>query len=111
MSLIVKNGEIRWYGQKTQFLIERDSIVGFQSIARDITDRKRLEEKRLAMERRVPHPCPENRKSRCNGRGISHDFNNQLAVVLGNLELAVTDQTLNTETLPVFCISLTKWRR
>ena len=37
---VTKNREIRWYGQKAQLLVEKDSIVGFQSIARDITDRK-----------------------------------------------------------------------
>jgi PAS domain S-box-containing protein len=41
---VTKNGEIRWYSQKTQLLTEDDSIVGFQSIARDITERKQVEE-------------------------------------------------------------------
>ncbi|MDA8407646.1 MAG: PAS domain S-box protein [Deltaproteobacteria bacterium] len=41
---VTKSGETRWYGQKTQLLMEKDTIVGFQSIARDITDRKKTEE-------------------------------------------------------------------
>ena len=85
---VTKNGEIRWYGQKTQLLTEKDSIVGFQSIARDITDRKRLEEERLEMERRLLHAQKIESLGVMAG-GIAHDFNNQLAVVLGNLELAL----------------------
>ena len=95
---VTKNGEIRWYGQKTQLLAEKDSIVGFQSIARDITDRKRLEEERLEMERRLLHAQKIESLDVMAG-GIAHDFNNHLAVVLGNLELALTDQTLDAETL------------
>ncbi len=64
---VTKNGEIRWYGQKTQLLMEKDSIVGFQSIARDITDRKRLGG-RATGDGTQATPCSENRKSRCNGR-------------------------------------------
>ncbi len=94
---VTKNDEIRWYGQKTQLLMEKDSIVGFQSIARDITDGKRMEEKRLEMERRLLHAQKIESLAVMAG-GIAHDFNNQLAVVLGNLELALTDQTLDTET-------------
>ena len=41
---VIKSGEIRWYGQKTQLLMENGSIIGFQSIARDITEQKRSEE-------------------------------------------------------------------
>ena len=41
---VTKKGETRWYGQKTQLLMEKDTIVGFQSIARDITERKQAEE-------------------------------------------------------------------
>jgi two-component system, cell cycle sensor histidine kinase and response regulator CckA len=94
---VTKNGEIRWYGQKTQLLTEHDSIVGFQSIARDITDRRRLEEERLEMERRLLHAQKIESLGLMAG-GIAHDFNNQLAVVLGNLELALTDKTLDAET-------------
>jgi PAS domain S-box-containing protein len=64
----------------------------------DITDRKRLEEERLEMERKIVHAQKLESLAVMAG-GIAHDFNNQLAVVLGNLELALTDQTLEPETL------------
>lgn len=41
---LTKEGETVWLGQRTQLLMEGDRIVGFQSIARDITDRRRAEE-------------------------------------------------------------------
>ena len=64
---------------------------------KDITDRKRLEEERLEMERKLLQA--QKHESLCMmAAGIAHDFNNQLAVVLGNLELALTDQTLDPET-------------
>ncbi len=64
----------------------------------DITDRKRLEEERLEMERKLLH-AQKLESLGAMAAGIAHDFNNHLAVVLGNLELALTDQTLDPETL------------
>ena len=62
-------------------LIERDGVpVGFQGIARDVTERKRLEaelHQALKMEG----------IGRLAG-GIAHDFNNLLTAILGQAELA-----------------------
>jgi len=41
---LTKQGDKRWFGQYTQTMIEHDTVVGFQSIARDITERKLAEE-------------------------------------------------------------------
>ena len=38
-----KNGEVKWVGQNVQSITREDEIVGFQSIARDITERKETE--------------------------------------------------------------------
>lgn len=57
-------------------------------LARDITERRRVEEERLEMERRRQHA----RKMESLGvlvSGIAHDFNNLLAAILGNLDLAL----------------------
>ncbi|HTY26263.1 MAG TPA: PAS domain S-box protein, partial [Desulfomonilaceae bacterium] len=42
--IITKKGETVWIGQNVQLVMEGDAIVGFQSIARDISDRKKAEE-------------------------------------------------------------------
>jgi diguanylate cyclase (GGDEF)-like protein/PAS domain S-box-containing protein len=43
--VIARDGRAIWLGQNTQLVMERGRIVGFQAIARDITERKRaLEE-------------------------------------------------------------------
>ena len=74
--------------------IEQNGALLLFAIIHDITDRKRLEEERLEMERKVLHAQKLESLNVMAG-GIAHDFNNQLAVVLGNLELALTDRTLN----------------
>jgi two-component system, cell cycle sensor histidine kinase and response regulator CckA len=41
--VVTKQGETVWLGQNVQLLTEDEAVVGFQAIARDITDRKRAE--------------------------------------------------------------------
>ena len=76
--------------------IKQNGVLILFSIIHDITDRKRMEEERLEMERKVLHAQKLESLGVMAG-GIAHDFNNQLAVVLGNLELALTDETLNPD--------------
>jgi two-component system cell cycle sensor histidine kinase/response regulator CckA len=54
---------------------------------RDLTERKRLEEERVLLERRVQHGQKLESLGVLAG-GIAHDFNNLLVAVLGNLDLA-----------------------
>ncbi len=71
-------------------------VIGVLGIFEDITDRKRLQAERLEMERTLLRA----QKLECLGDmagGVAHDFNNQLAVILGNLELAVMDLTDHSE--------------
>jgi PAS domain S-box-containing protein len=42
--LLTKEGHKLWFGQNTQLIFEDDHVVGFQAVARDITDRKQAEE-------------------------------------------------------------------
>jgi len=42
--LVTKQGATVWLGQNVQFLTGDEAVVGFQAIARDITDRKKAEE-------------------------------------------------------------------
>jgi PAS domain S-box-containing protein len=65
-------------------------VSGVFAAARDITVRKRLEEERLEMERKLLHTQKLESLGVMAG-GIAHDFNNLLQVVFGNLELALHD--------------------
>jgi diguanylate cyclase (GGDEF)-like protein/PAS domain S-box-containing protein len=42
--VIVKDGREIWLGQNTQLICRYDNVVAFQAVARDITERKRIEE-------------------------------------------------------------------
>jgi PAS domain S-box-containing protein len=42
--LVTKHGMTLWIGQNTQLIMDGETVVGFQSIARDITERKVAEE-------------------------------------------------------------------
>ena len=41
--IITKDGREVWLGQNTQLIVEDGKVTGFQSVSRDITERKRLE--------------------------------------------------------------------
>jgi extracellular factor (EF) 3-hydroxypalmitic acid methyl ester biosynthesis protein len=41
--IITKDGREVWLGQNTQLIVENGKVTGFQSLSRDITERKRLE--------------------------------------------------------------------
>ncbi len=83
---MTKNGETRWYGQKTQLLMEKDSIVGFQSIARDITERRQAEKEKQALQAQLIRAQKMEALGTLVG-GIAHDFNNMLQIILGYSEL------------------------
>ena len=42
--IITKEGHEVWLGQNTQLIVENGNVTGFQSVARDITERKKAEE-------------------------------------------------------------------
>ncbi|MGC3976387.1 MAG: PAS domain S-box protein [Nitrospira sp.] len=50
---LAKDGSEVWIGQNVQVVLEEGTVVGFQAVARDITERKRAEEARLESEERL----------------------------------------------------------
>ena len=78
--------------------IVRDNLQGDVIFtALDITDRARAERERRAMESQVQHVQKLESLGILAG-GIAHDFNNLLMVVLGNLDLVLTDRSLPAAT-------------
>lgn len=73
--------------------VYRDSdgrVAGVFAAARDITERTRAEEAALQLERRLL----QTRKAESLGRmagAIAHNYNNLMAVILGNVDLALED--------------------
>jgi len=71
-------------------LLDYPGINGIVITARDITSRKKIEQERLEMERRLLHAQKLESLGVMAG-GIAHDFNNLLMAILGNLDLALLD--------------------
>jgi PAS domain S-box-containing protein len=65
-------------------------VTGFMSVLTDITERKRAEEERRALEAQIQHAQKLESLGVLAG-GIAHDFNNLLMAILGNADLALTD--------------------
>jgi PAS domain S-box-containing protein len=84
-------GQEMWvHTTKVPYHDTQGRVIGVLGIFGDITDRKRLEQEQLEIERKLLHAQKLESLGVMAG-GIAHDFNNQLAVVLGNLELALQD--------------------
>ncbi|MCP4664503.1 MAG: response regulator [bacterium] len=71
-------------------LDEEGEVLQVIEVCRDITERKRAEEEKLALERQVQHAQKLESLGVLAG-GIAHDFNNLLMTILGNAELALDE--------------------
>jgi len=69
---------------------DASTLLGSVAIARDIGERKRLEDERTAIERQMQQAQKLESLGVLAG-GIAHDFNNLLTGVLGNADLALLD--------------------
>ena len=81
----------RWLAWSNRAVLDKNGeMIGITAVGRDVTDVKRLEE-------RIAH----SQKMRAMGElagGITHDFNNLLQVILGNIEFLLLDEKHDTET-------------
>lgn len=89
LSMVCKDGEVRQWHFSTQTLMLEGKLSGLATIV-DITEQKRTEEARLRLEAQLR----ESQKMEALGTmagGVAHDFNNALAMIIGNAELARQD--------------------
>ena len=86
--VVHRSGEVRWVRDIARHVVNEETGRSFiQGAIYDMTDRKRAEEERLEMERRLLHAQKLESLGVLAG-GIAHDFNNLLLAIGGNLELA-----------------------
>ena len=71
--------------------------IGFRGIARDVTERKRMEAEKTRLERQLQQAQKIESIGMLAG-GIAHDFNNILSSILGYTELALCDVPKGTLT-------------
>ena len=84
-----KDGHTVWLSTSGVPILRDDgTFLGYRGADTDITDRKRLEEEKLALERQVQHAQKLESLGVLAG-GIAHDFNNLLMAILGNADLAL----------------------
>ncbi len=87
---IQKDGSLRFYELREAAVTLPDGSMNVLAVSNDITDRKRAEQSKLEMERQLLESQKLDSLGVLAG-GIAHDFNNLLAVILSNVELAMTD--------------------
>lgn len=87
-------GDVYWVRSLSTPVMENGIFKGARGILSDITAQKLEEEKRLKLEKRLQQAQKAESLGRMAG-AIAHQFNNQLAVIMGNLELVLDDSALS----------------
>ncbi len=84
------DGSLRHYELREAAIALPDGARGILALANDVTDRLRAEQEKLELERQLLHA--EKLKSLgVLAGGIAHEYNNFLAAIIGNLDLAIMD--------------------
>jgi PAS domain S-box-containing protein len=87
-----KDGRYRWFETTSRTIRDprTSAIVEIHAASRDISERKRAEEQRLALERRLLEAQKLESLTVLAG-GVAHDFNNILQGIIGYAELALNE--------------------
>lgn len=93
-----KSGREFWMSINPKYFYKEGIPVRASVVAHDITERKRLEAEKAQLETQNRQLQKAESLSRMAG-AIAHNFNNQLQVVLGNLEMAMNDKPSDSECL------------
>jgi two-component system cell cycle sensor histidine kinase/response regulator CckA len=87
---VQKDGSLRFYELREAAVTLPDGSMSILAVSNDVTDRKRAEQAKLEMERQLLHAQKMDSLGALAG-GIAHDFNNLLAVIMSNIEIAISD--------------------
>ncbi|MFT5425790.1 MAG: PAS domain S-box-containing protein [Gammaproteobacteria bacterium] len=90
--ILTKDGNELWISQNTQLILNNEEISAFQSVARNITEIKRIEEELLRAKKEAEEAQKAEKEFLTN---VSHDMRTSLNAVVG-----ITNLLLQTELTP-----------
>jgi PAS domain S-box-containing protein len=87
---VQEDGSLRHYELREAAITLPDGTRGILALANDVTDRLQAEQQKLDLERQLLHADKLKSLGVLAG-GIAHEYNNFLAAIIGNLDLAMMD--------------------
>lgn len=84
------DGSLRHYDLREAAIALPDGSRGILALATDVTERLQAEQQKLELERQLQHADKLKSLGVLAG-GIAHEYNNLLAAIIGNLDLALMD--------------------
>jgi PAS domain S-box-containing protein len=100
-AIMTKNGEECWIEHRCLPVFDEQlNYAGRRINNRDITERKQADQQRLELEEQL---CQKYKMEAVGvmASGLAHNFNNNLSIILGNVELAQLKQPANGIAIPL----------
>ena len=89
--VVDKDGQLHWFQWTDRGIFdEQGTLIEYQSVGRDISERRQAEEEREKLQARLQQAQRMETVGALAG-GIAHEFNNLLTVIEGNVELMMAD--------------------